>query len=279
PSGLAEKARVDADRHHLWVACARFASILIHGSLDEVNKVRRPGEPLRKDEPRVVIDKRVRQDQVPPAGDIDEIGKIVVVSVRVVKESAFLHDQLAGVDAGGVSMVTADRAAPAGPAKRLDRHLDPVAFLVSIEQPDFFPAPAMAARLVPRAPDPFPNGGVPLKRDGRRVDGYLQVVLVEYPQQPPDAGPAPILVHRLGAEVTKLLRQRVGDLGHPLVAPVAEGLRILRALFVVDNDADRDSRVVRPMHVWWKAPVSDKIAPRPWDVQVVDRHARSKPAL
>jgi hypothetical protein len=69
------------------------------------------------------------------------------------------------------------------------------------------------------------SGSFDRERGG--VHGDLDAVLVEEAREPPDAGPAAVLVHRLHREIAELVRHRVRDLRHALVARVAVLLRRL----------------------------------------------------
>src|SRR5262249_61849356 len=151
------------------------------------------------------------------------------------------------------------------PRRRVARAADPPPLLVPVGRPDLPPPPAVAARLVPGPLDPPVDLRVPL--DGQRggVHGDLDGVLVEEAREPPDAGPAAVLVHRLDREIAELVRHRVRDLGHALVARVAVRLRRLGALLVVDDGAECDARYVPPHHARTRRAVADEVARRSRD--------------
>ena len=79
------------------------------------------------------------------------------------------------------------------------------------------------------------NVTVIVERDGRREEGHRDGRLVEDAEEPPDAGAAAVLVHRLDGEVALPLqceRQLVED----VVGVVAHREGLLGALLVVDDD-------------------------------------------
>src|SRR5262245_21677057 len=269
---LADPARMQPDRHHLRIAGQPLAAQLVGSPLADVEEVGRPAEPLWENVAAVVVDERVRHHEVPVAVHLGEVGEVVVVGIRVVDEAALLDEQLARVDARSVAAVPAERALPRRPLERLDRPLDVLPLLVAAEQPVLLPAPAVAARLVPRFLDPFAYLRIPLQRDRGGVERRLDAVLVEHAEQAPDAGPAAVLVNRLGAEVAVLRIHEVRDLGEPLVAAVPGRLRVLRALLVVDAEADDRLGVVRPEDLRWATPVADVVPLRPGDVLIDELH-------
>src|SRR2546425_8343347 len=150
------------------------------------------------------------------------------------------------MNAGGVAVIAADRPAATGLLERLDHQLNAAPLFLSIEQPDLLPAPAMTAGLVARAADPFAYGRVLLDCNGSRVEGDLDAVLVEQPEDAPDAGPAAVLVHRLSGQIAESLGQQVGDLGHPFLPLVPKLLRVFGSFFVIDDDAQSQRGVIRP---------------------------------
>ena len=107
--------------------------------------------------------------------------------------------------------------------------------------------------------DPLADLGVALHGDRAREERHLDLVLVEEAHEAPDAGAAPVLVDRLGAEVAVLGVHGVRDLGEALVAAVAGGLRVLGALLVVDDEVDGHLGLVRPHDLRLVPPVADEV--------------------
>src|SRR6266705_3325576 len=115
---------MEADRHQLRIAGLGLAAELVEAPPADVEEVGRAAEALGEDVAAVVVDERVRDDEMALALDLGEVGEVVVVGVRVVDEAALLDHQLARVDARAVTAVPAERPLPARPLERLDRPLD-----------------------------------------------------------------------------------------------------------------------------------------------------------
>ena len=114
-----------------------------------------------------------------PTRNVDEVGQVIVVAVRVVDETALLDQQLPRVDAGAVPAVPAQRALAAGLLDGLDSPPDMVALLLAAEQPVLDPAPAVRAGLVTALPQPRGHLRVALERDRGGEECRLDPVLVE----------------------------------------------------------------------------------------------------
>src|SRR5436190_12201328 len=91
-TGLSGPTRVEADRHHLRITGVAFAPELVQRSLADVEEVGRPTEALRQDVAAVVIDHRVRHDEMALSLHFGEVREVVVVGVGVVDEAAFLDE-------------------------------------------------------------------------------------------------------------------------------------------------------------------------------------------
>src|SRR3989442_9546107 len=63
-TGLAKQSGMYADRHHLRAAGSRLATKFVDRALNLVDEVCWSAESLGEDEARIVVDKRVRDDQV-----------------------------------------------------------------------------------------------------------------------------------------------------------------------------------------------------------------------
>src|SRR5207245_402787 len=146
----------------------------------------------------------------------------------------------------------------------------------ALEEPGLAPAPAVRAGLVPRPLDRPPDGRVALDRHRAGEEGHLQLVLVEEAQEPPDPGPAPVLVGRLDAEVSVARVHHVVELALALVARIAGRLRVLGALLVVDDEVDRHLGAVRPDDLGRALAVPDEVALRARHVPVAELHQSTK---
>src|SRR5579884_1481633 len=262
PAGVTGQAWVQPDRHHLRVASFALPPVLVEATPTAVVEVRRAAVALGQRETYVVVRERAIGDhEVSLARHVREVREIVVVGVRVVQEAALLDQQLAGVHARSVAAVPAQWPLAAGLLDGFDRPSDVPAFLLPVEQPVLDPAPAMRAGLVPALPDPGRHLRVAFEGDGSREERGLQAVLVEEVEETEDAGSAPVLVDRLGGEVTMLLAERIADLGEALVALVTRRLRVLGTLLVVDHEADGHPGPARPAHLRLAPAVADEVAP------------------
>src|SRR6185437_2473127 len=155
------------------------------------------------------------------------------------------------------------RANAAGFLDRVDGAPDVVHLLAAREQPDFLPAPAMAARFVPGLLDPGGDLAVALEGHRASVEGDRDLELAKQPFEPPNPGARAIFEHRFGAKVPVLRVHRVDDLGQSVVAAVAVGVAVLGPLLVGQYYADRDPSLIRPAHYRHAPPVADEIAFRP----------------
>src|SRR5690606_16874953 len=78
-----------------------------------------------------------------------EIGNVVIVSVTIVEESAFLDQKLAGSLAGPITAIPADGALAGSLREGFDRKADMLALFLFGQPEDFLPAISMAADFVP----------------------------------------------------------------------------------------------------------------------------------
>jgi hypothetical protein len=102
---------------------------------------------------------------------------------------------------------------------------------------------------VPGRGDRARGRGIALERERRAEDRDVDLALGKHAHQPPEAGPAAVLVDRLDDQVA-LARadRRARHFGEVhLRGSVAVGDRVLRSLFVVHDDLQREPRAVRPL--------------------------------
>jgi hypothetical protein len=124
------------------------------------------------------------------------------------------------------------------------------------------PAPAVTADVVM----PLANRGgklvMALHRHGARIQRERQAVFLEQAQHAPHADAAAVFEHRLRGEVAVAARHVGGlELGHGgLGEAVAVADRVLGALLDVENEADRDTRIVRPARMRRVLAVADEIS-------------------
>ena len=248
------------DRHHLRRGFS-FAVEHVERILQVVEESLARREPRRDRELHVVVVERVRDDEMRLPADPRPVRQVVVVCVGVVQEAALLDDQPPRVDRRRIAAVPPVRARPGGPLDRLDGapHLRALLVLGHVLEAD--PPPAVRAGLVPRPLDRPPDGRVALDRHRAGEEGHLQLVLVEEAQEPPDPGPAPVLVDGLDDQVAlPRADRRPGDLGEVhLRGLVAVADRILRAFLVVHHDLHGEPRRARPFGIRRASTVAGKV--------------------
>ena len=130
-----------------------------------------------------------------------------------------------------------------------------------------------------RLADPRTNLRVAVERDRGCKERGLEFVLVEEAHESPDAGTAPVLVNRLGREISKLGGHHVVDLRKPFVAAVARRHRVLGSFLVVDDDVDGYAGFVWPNYARSVAAIADVVAWRPRNVLVFESHRLSSLTL
>ena len=150
---------------------------------------------------------------------------------------------------------------PATAVVDLDRLADVLALLVLRHAVVVDPAVAVARDLPARLDHRGDRVRVALERHRDAEDGDRDAALGEEAVQPPEADPAAVLVHRLDRQVALALpRQREAELRQQaLGGRVAVEDRVLGALFVVDDELDRDAGVVRPGGIGRIPPVADHV--------------------
>src|SRR5580704_10236792 len=270
-SRVAAYPGVRSDRHHApQVVAVRPEPV--QGRLGGQEEVVRVSEPRADDVPRVVDDERVGNDEVRPARGPGPVRQVVVVAVGVVLEPAFLDHELAGVR-GHLAAVPADGPGARRRLDRRDRALDRLSLLVARHLEVVAPPVAMASGLVTPAGELGRDLGVALQRYGCGEKGDRDTGVVKDPEQPPDACARAVLVHGLHGEVALPL-ERERQLVEDVVDVVAHRERLLRALFVVDDELDRDLRLTvravrsAPPDAWGMLAVAGDFPRRPGDLGV-----------
>src|SRR5262249_18761532 len=142
-----------------------------------------------------------------------------------------------------------------------DREPDLTALLDPAQLVVLDPAIAVAADVVTRLGDRLRRGRVALQRECAPVHGHRELALGERAVDPPEPGTAAVPVDRLDGEVAfagpepaerHLRENRLRD--------VVVGDRVLRALFVVQDEIDREPRTPWPLGIGRTAAVADHVA-------------------
>src|SRR5215207_9708079 len=124
---MAAEPHVEPDRHHL-----RLLGAL---AVEHVEGIADKGEPrVRGSDPAgvlaVVVDQRIGNDEVGLAADGLPERKLVAVVVGIIEKSPFLRDEPAGIDAGSVAAIPAQRPLADYCLERSDGFSDMLALLV-----------------------------------------------------------------------------------------------------------------------------------------------------
>src|SRR5262245_37924723 len=122
------------------------------------------------------------------------VRKLIVVGVRVVKETAFFDDQPPGIHAWAITAVPAQGAAP-NCAFEGCHGTSNVLALIILRQPEHLdPPPTVAANVIA----PVRNGPrsrlIPFERDRASIDGNGDSPLVEQTSETPEPHSAAVLV-------------------------------------------------------------------------------------
>src|SRR5579864_1558632 len=95
--GPADDPPVQAHGHHARPALQARAVEPVEGVAAVGEELLAGAEIAAALEAAVIVVEAMRDDEVPPAGDLHPVGQVVVVGIAVVKEAAGLDDQTAGV--------------------------------------------------------------------------------------------------------------------------------------------------------------------------------------
>ena len=162
-------------------------------------------------EAHVVGLQRIGDDQVALPRRLRPERQIVRIIVGVVEEAALLRDDPARVGAGPAG-IPAERALAGQLPVHLDRALH-VGALVGFRHILIVdPPPAVRGDLVPGLQEGLHHRRIALHRQRDAEHGERNIVALEQPQQPPDAGARSIFVDLLHAHVPRARhRRRIGE--------------------------------------------------------------------
>jgi hypothetical protein len=255
---------VDADRHQPRAAAGpRLVEQVVEAEPQALEEMTGRGVGRGDQVPDVVVHLAVRHHQERRAQRVRVVGKLVVVGVGVVAETAVLDQQFPGMDGGEGPDHPAPRRPAGGPRQGLGRPADLVALLVTAQADRVRAVPVVAVGEHVMIPGPQPRAErrVPLDRQRAGGERDRDLAAVDQAAQPPDPDPAAVLHVRLGADVP--------DLGPVLERVLAPGVvdavlaeRVLAALLVVDHEVDRDPGAAGPVEIGRLRAVADEIAGR-----------------
>ena len=218
-------------------------------------------EALGAGEAHVVRIERIGNHELRAARPFEPVRQIVGVSVGAIDEAALLHAETDGVERRA-ALIEAERAGACdlgmdahrfGDMARLD-----VGRRVAIIDPLEAVGGDFPARLVHR----LNRLAIARHRHRHRIDGDGNRAVGEQTMQAPEPGPGAVFVDRLhvhmpharpGLSADDLGQERFG--GGVAVQDV-----VLAALLVIDDELDRDARLVRPVGERRGAPIADHVA-------------------
>src|SRR5688572_6989261 len=184
------------------------------------------------------------------------------------------------MDGRAVAAGPTARPLPDSGRNRIHGGQDARFLLLAAEAPGLFPAPAVRARFMALFPDPRGHLLIALERDRRRIDGDRDICLLEDAREAPHAGAGAMLVNRLGGEGSHLPRQPPGELCHTAFAVTpARRKRRFRALFAIQHQAERHTRIVWPAHAGDLAAIAGIVAARARHVSICHAQLSHKSAL
>src|SRR5262245_49741981 len=114
--------------------------------------------------------------------------------------------------------------------------------------PLFHPAQSVAANIVAVGGYLAPKRRVLFQRHGAGKESRLDLVLLEKTQQSPDAGSSPVFPLGFSLKAAGLWWLGGGDFAVRLVSLIPIRRRQLGALFVVDDQRERDLRSAGPFY-------------------------------
>ena len=128
PRGMPDKPHVEPNRHHLRLPLS-LAVQQIESVLQEREEVLR-GKESPDSELQVVRAQGIRNDQVRLSLNLDPVGKLVIVRIRVVSKAALLDQQPTRMNAGTISAVPPQRSLAHSAGQRIDCLVDVPSFFI-----------------------------------------------------------------------------------------------------------------------------------------------------
>ena len=191
--------------------------------------------------------------------DVDPVRELVGVRVRVVEEAALLDDEPSRRVGCRAPCTTRRGAAPHTPSIAAIERREVRPLLLRGELAVVDPAPPVARDLPPGVDHRPRRGGVLLERLAHREDGERHPERGHEAVDAPEPHPAPELEHRLRVEVAPADRGRRAD--HLVEVRLRGGIalerRVLAALLVVEDEAERDALAAGPARVRRARAVAD----------------------
>ena len=122
------------------------------------------------------------------------------------------------------------------------------------------PAPAVAGDLVPELAERRRRFGMPLQRHADAEHGEREAAPLELAQDAPHADARAVLVDALHGQMTRRKARRIEHLREELLgAGVAVQYRVLAALFVIEDELQRDAGLVGPAGMRRAAAVAGEV--------------------
>src|SRR5262249_6582299 len=196
-SGMARQSIVQTDRHEFRM---RFALAMEHikGILQIGEEVACRAEPAAR-EAVVVVAERMWHDEMRLAADVYPIGQIVRVGGAIIEKTAFLCEQPAGVHAGRIAAIPAERAHSHRGGDGSNGSADFLALFGLRELIMLGETIAMRAHI----PAGLTDGGgcflVALERKRAAVDRERQIAAPKHIVETPESGPSAVFEHGFGS--------------------------------------------------------------------------------
>src|ERR1700738_2806969 len=199
PRRLARNSAVKADRHHPRVTCA-FRIEHAQRRREMIIEIVRRAE-LGGGESIVVVRKTVGNDEMRPLADFDPIGPVIGIAIRIVEEATMLDEKRAGVSAGRVAALPAERTSSDRPFEADNGARDDVSLLFFGQQKMPDETVAMATKVEAKLLDCCRHLRIARKRLGARVNGDRYAAFPYQIDDPPKADPRAVFEQRFGDEI------------------------------------------------------------------------------
>src|ERR1700730_9777815 len=239
PRRLARNSAVKAHRHHPRMTCA-FRMEHAQRRREMIIEIVRRAE-FGGGESIVVVRKTVGNDEMRPLADFDPIGPVIGITIRIVEEATMLDEKRAGVSAGRVAALPAERMSSDRPFEAGNGACDDGSFLFFGQQKMLDETVAMATKVEAKLLDRFRHLRIARKRLGARVNGDRYTAFpkkIENPQKP-DRGA--VFEQRFGDEIAgarkHFLSNAVGQRGFRSIVTVGD--QRFCTLLDIENDHER----------------------------------------
>src|SRR3954447_6831834 len=259
-SRLAGKTAMESDGHHfrhlLALAVERVETV---AQRDEQILGLTPAQATRK--ARIVVVKRVRDDEMWPSVIVGPIRQLVVVGVAVIKEPAFLNDKAPCIGAWRAD-VPANRPRSGQSPNGLDREADMLSLGCFVDTVIVDPAPPVIDNIAALTRHRLGGLRVTLESHADGIDCRDHLPLGEDVHETPEADTTAVFVGRLHIKIARVLEwgwyEKVGQAR--LGDHVAVQCAALATLLIVDDEIEGEACPTGPTRVRRLVGIADEIA-------------------